>query len=113
MDSDVLSEYKSGTYLSSSLNEINSRLRSLEDSISTSLADYHQHFRPVASKIDQNASDLRILQNAINELSSEYHTKVSQRFISFHQNVTITVFVLFCIFLLYDLNSLLVPVFYR
>ncbi|KAM7541295.1 hypothetical protein Aperf_G00000035900 [Anoplocephala perfoliata] len=76
MDSDFLSEYRSGTRLTSSLNEINSRLKSLEDSISTSLSEYHQYFRPVASKIAENAAALRILQTAVNELSSEYHIKI-------------------------------------
>nr|CDS27808.1 centromere:kinetochore protein zw10 [Hymenolepis microstoma] len=75
-NSDFLSEYRSGTAFSSSLNEINSRLRSLEESIPTNLSEYHQFYRPVASKVAENSADLSILQTDINKLSSEYHTKI-------------------------------------
>ncbi|VDL63303.1 unnamed protein product [Hymenolepis diminuta] len=75
-DSDFLSEYRSGTAFNSSLIEINSRLKSLEESISTSLSEYHQFYRSVASKIAENSADLNILRGDINKLNSEYHTKI-------------------------------------
>ncbi|KAM3177486.1 hypothetical protein ACTXT7_004463 [Hymenolepis weldensis] len=76
VDSDFLSEYRSSTAFNSSLIEINSRLKSLEESISTSLSEYHQFYRSVASKISENSADLNILRADINKLSSEYHTKI-------------------------------------
>ncbi|VDN99721.1 unnamed protein product, partial [Rodentolepis nana] len=76
VDSDFLSEYRSGTAFGFSLKEIYSRLKSLEESVSTNLSEYHYYCRPITSKVVENSVDLVVLQADINKLSSQYHTKI-------------------------------------
>ncbi|KAL5971856.1 hypothetical protein TSMEX_000404 [Taenia solium] len=77
--SDFLFEYRSGSAFVSSLKEIHSRMRSLEESLTSTLRDYHENFRPVAAQITQNAVDLRRLQSSIDQLNVEFHNKASYR----------------------------------
>ena len=74
---DYLSEYKSGEAFVSSLNEIQSQLKSIEDSLSSSLCDYHQNFLPVVGQISQLAAELRCIQIRIDQINGGLHTKAS------------------------------------
>ncbi|KAL5105852.1 hypothetical protein TcWFU_006736 [Taenia crassiceps] len=74
--SDFLLEYRSGSAFVSSLKEINSHMRSLEESLTLTLRDYHENFRPVAAQITQNAVDLHRLQDSVNQLNAEFHNKI-------------------------------------
>ncbi|VDM33126.1 unnamed protein product [Hydatigera taeniaeformis] len=67
--SDFLLEYRSGSAFVSSLKEIHAHMKSLEESLTSTLRDYHENFRPVAVQITQNAVELRRLQSSIDHLN--------------------------------------------
>nr|CDS24675.1 zw10 protein [Echinococcus granulosus] len=50
--SDFLSEYRSGSAFVSSLKEIHAHMQSLEESLSSTLRDYHENFRPVKPQLE-------------------------------------------------------------